>query len=647
MILGKIAGKTSTLEFNFVANTDVNKFDYVQTVNKDNYVLAQILEIEKTNETTAKCNIIGYREDNRLKQLLNPLNPGSEVLMADNEFIQDVLNLKKRENSAFIGKLNRYDLNVYLDLDRLLTKHVSILAKSGSGKSYASGVLVEEILERGIPLLIIDPHAEYLSLKEKNENIEELSKFGLSPKNFSEKVRVYSPNIQDNPDAIPLRLSNFNLSSQEIIHILPTKLSNVQLSLLYSCLNDVDRIDFNKLILDLEMEENPMKYNLINTVKYLEKLNLFSDSPTSLNDLISPGKCSVINLRGVYAELQEVVVYKLMKDLFEERKKGNVPPFFTIIEEAHNYLPERSFGEAKSSRILRQIASEGRKFGLGLCVISQRPSRLDKSVISQTSTQIILKVTNPNDLRALASSVEGLTYNSEKEIQNLEIGTALITGVSEMPLFVNIRPRMTKHGGEATNMLEAVNEGERGELMQVIKQKISRQDMELIGENMKAKLIPCLYIQSDDFNLLFNLNNGKLVKNIKNGDGAEVIKEINLSSSQKRIFDTALSLKEFSAAEMFSKSGVQFSDLHSTLNILCEKRYLVKEGNNFRLGENFRVDLNEFSIYDKPEFKRVEGEKVEKKVKVYDVLNFVNNLAKVNSYKECWLEIYALTLCER
>src|SRR3989344_481316 len=641
MILGKIAGKTSTLEFNFVANTDVNKFDYVQTVNKDNYVLAQILEIEKTNETTAKCNIIGYREDNRLKQLLNPLNPGSEVLMADNEFIQDVLNLKKRENSAFIGKLNRYDLNVYLDLDRLLTKHVSILAKSGSGKSYASGVLVEEILERGIPLLIIDPHAEYLSLKEKNENIEELSKFGLSPKNFSEKVRVYSPNIQDNPDAIPLRLSNFNLSSQEIIHILPTKLSNVQLSLLYSCLNDVDRIDFNKLILDLEMEENPMKYNLINTVKYLEKLNLFSDSPTSLNDLISPGKCSVINLRGVYAELQEVVVYKLMKDLFEERKKGNVPPFFTIIEEAHNYLPERSFGEAKSSRILRQIASEGRKFGLGLCVISQRPSRLDKSVISHTSTQIILKVTNPNDLRALASSVEGLTYNSEKEIQNLEIGTALITGVSELPLFVHIRQRMTKHGGEAVNMLEAVNsDEEKGELMQVIKQKISKHDMELIGENMKVKLIPCLYIQSDDSSLLFNLYNGKLVKNIRNGDGVEVIKEINLSGSQKRIFDTAISLKEFSAAEMFSKSGVQFSDLHSTLGTLVNKGYLVKEGNNFRLSANMNVEFNEFNVYDKPEFRRSDGERLVKNIKVYDVINYVSSLIKINNYKECWLEVY-------
>ena len=641
MILGKITGKTSTLEFNFTAKGDVNKFDYVQIINNERYVLGQIFEIEKSNETVAKCNVIGYRGDNKLKTLLNPLNPGTEVLKADNEFIQEILDLKKKDNSAFIGKLNRYDLNVYLDMDKLLTKHVSILAKSGSGKSYASGVLVEEIIERGIPLLIIDPHGEYLTLKEKSEDIDNLSRFGLIPKNFSEKVNIYSPNIQDNPEAIPLKLSNFNLSSQEILHILPIKLSNVQLSLLYSCLNDVDKIDFNKLILDLELEENPAKYNLIGTIKYLEKLNLFSDAPTSLNELISPGKCSIINLRGVEIELQEVIVYKLMKDLFEERKKGNIPPFFAIIEEAHNYLPERSFGEAKSSRILRQIASEGRKFGLGLCVISQRPSRLDKSVISQTSTQIILKVTNPNDLKALASSVEGLTYNSEKEIQNLEIGTALITGVSEMPLFVNIRPRMTKHGGEAVNMLEAVNsDEEKGELMQVIKQKISKQDMELIGENMKVKLIPCLYIQSDDSSLLFNLYNGKLVKNIRNGDGVEVIKEINLSGSQKRIFDTAISLKEFSAAEMLSKSGVQISDLHSTLGTLVNKGYLIKEGNNFRLSASMNVDFNEFNVYDKPEFRRSDGERLVKNIKVYDVINYVSSLIKINNYKECWLEVY-------
>jgi len=642
MILGNINGKTSTLEFSFLVRQEVNKFDYVQIPFRDNYVLAQILEIEKSNDTIAKCNILGYREDNKLKKLLSPLNPGIEVLKADEDFIKEILDLKEDRNSAFVGSLQRYDnLKVYLDLNKLLTKHISILAKSGSGKSYVGGVLVEEILEKDIPLLIIDPHGEYSSLNEKN-NDENLLKFGLKPKDYKEKVKIYSPNTKDNPECIPLKLSNFNLSSQEILHILPAKLSNVQLGLLYSSLKEISRIDFNQLILELELEENPAKYTLINIIKYLDKLNLFSDAATSLQELISPGKCSIINLKGVEQELQEVVVYKLVKDLFEERKKGNVPPFFLIIEEAHNYLPERSFGEAKSSRILRQVASEGRKFGLGLCVISQRPSRLDKSVISQCSTQIILKVTNPNDLRAIANSVEGLTYESEKEIKNLNVGTALITGVSDLPLFVNIRPRMTKHGGEAVDMLNITdnNGEEKGELLQVIKQKTSEEDLKLLGEDVKRKLIPCLYLQCNDFNLLVNMNTGKLINDVESGNGKDVIRKIELSPQQRKVFNSAMTLKEFTAAELFSKSGVQFSEIYDIIGILVNKGYFVKEGNKFRLSNSFNLTPEEFNVYDKPDYHRIEGEKLDKKFNVYDIVNFLNNFIKIDNQKECWLEIY-------
>jgi len=643
MILGNINGKTSTLEFSFLVRQEVNKFDYVQIPFRDNYVLAQILEIEKSNDTIAKCNILGYREDNKLKKLLSPLNPGIEVLKADEDFIKEILDLKEDRNSAFVGSLQRYDnLKVYLDLNKLLTKHISILAKSGSGKSYVGGVLVEEILEKDIPLLIIDPHGEYSSLNEKN-NDENLLKFGLKPKDYKEKVKIYSPNTKDNPECIPLKLSNFNLSSQEILHILPAKLSNVQLGLLYSSLKEISRIDFNQLILELELEENPAKYTLINIIKYLDKLNLFSDAATSLQELISPGKCSIINLKGVEQELQEVVVYKLVKDLFEERKKGNVPPFFLIIEEAHNYLPERSFGEAKSSRILRQVASEGRKFGLGLCVISQRPSRLDKSVISQCSTQIILKVTNPNDLRAIANSVEGLTYESEKEIKNLNVGTALITGVSDLPLFVNIRPRMTKHGGEAVDMLNITdnNGEEKGELLQVIKQKTSEEDLKLLGEDVKRKLIPCLYLQCNDFNLLVNMNTGKLINDVESGNGKDVIRKIELSPQQRKVFNSAMTLKEFTAAELFSKSGVQFSEIYDIIGILVNKGYFVKEGNKFRLSNSFNLTPEEFNVYDKPDYHRIEGEKLDKKFNVYDIVNFLNNFIKIDNQKECWLEVYS------
>src|SRR3989344_2058243 len=620
MILGNIIGKTSTLDFSFLAKHEINKFDYVQVLFKGIYILGQILEIEKSNTTTAKCGIIGYREEGKLKQLLSPLEPGSEVLKAEEDFIKEVIDLKEDKNAAFVGSLNRYDnLKIYLDLNKLLTKHVSILAKSGSGKSYVGGVLVEEILERDIPILIIDPHGEYSSLNEKNDD-ENLFKFGLKPKDYKNKVKIYSPNTIDNPECIPLKLSNYNLSSQEILHVLPAKLSNVQLGLLYSSLKEINKIDFNQLILELELEENPAKYSLINIISYLDKLNLFSDAPTSLQELISPGKCSIIKLKGVEQELQEVVVYKLVKDLFEERKKGNIPPFFLIIEEAHNYLPERSFGEAKSSRILRQCASEGRKFGLGMCVISQRPSRLDKSVISQCSTQIILKVTNPNDLRAIANSVEGLTYESEKEIKNLNVGTALITGVSDLPLFVNIRPRMTKHGGEAVDMLNITdnNGEEKGELLQVIKQKTSEEDLKLLGEDVKRKLIPCLYLQCNDFNLLVNMNTGKLINDVESGNGKDVIRKIELSPQQRKVFNSAMTLKEFTAAELFSKSGVQFSEIYDIIGILVNKGYFVKEGNKFRLSNSFNLTPEEFNVYDKPDYHRIEGEKLDKKFNVYD-----------------------------
>jgi len=644
MILGNIIGKTSTRDFSFSVKHEINKFDYIQVLLKDKYILAQILEIEKSNnETTAKCNILGYRQDDKLKQLLTPLEPGSEVLKSDENFIKEVLDLKENKNSAFIGNLQRYNnLKVYLDLNKLLTKHVSILAKSGSGKSYASGVLVEEILDKEIPLLIIDPHGEYSSLKEKSEDTESLLKFGLKPQDYKNKIKIYSPNITDNPECIPLRLSNYNLSSQEILHILPAKLSNVQLGLLYSSLKEINKIDFNQLILELELEENSAKYSLINIIKYLDKLNLFSDAPTSLQELIMPGKCSIINLKGIEQELQEVIVYKLVKDLFEERKKGNIAPFFLILEEAHNYLPERSFGEAKSSKILRQVASEGRKFGLGLCVISQRPSRLDKSVISQCSTQIILKITNPNDLRAVGNSVEGLTYESEKEIMNLPIGSSLITGIAELPLFVDIRPRKTKHGGVAVDMLNisSISKEEKGELINVIRQKISKNDLELLGYEVKRKLIPCLYVQSEDYNLLVNLNDGKLIKNLETCEGKDIIKKIDLSPQQKKVFDSALSLREFTAAELFSKSGVQFSEIYDIISVLVNKGYFTKNGNKYQLSNVLNLDFKDFSIYEKTDYYRVEGEKLGKNFNNYDVTSFLKNFIKIKNEKECWLEVF-------
>ena len=178
MLLGKIFGKVTTNEFKFLATAEVKKFEYIQVYHEVyDYVLAQIIELEKTQESTiASCQIIGYidKKDKKVKSLRIPLEPNSEVFLAELTLIQKVICLENDATGAYLGKLDGKDLNVHLDLKKLLTKHLAVLAKSGSGKSYSVGVLLEEIIDKNVPLLIIDPHGEYSSLKYPNEEESEI-----------------------------------------------------------------------------------------------------------------------------------------------------------------------------------------------------------------------------------------------------------------------------------------------------------------------------------------------------------------------------------------------------------------------------------------------------------------------------------------
>jgi len=159
MLLGKIIGKSGTNQFSFLVEANAKKFMYVKSIHKEGFnVLAQIVEVEKEKEETrAKCNVLGYRDKQGiLRNLRTPLEPGSAVEYADDEFIKEVLDLKEDKNGAFIGFLeDRENIKVYLDLNKVITKHLAVLAKSGSGKSFFCGVLLEEILEKRYLLLLL------------------------------------------------------------------------------------------------------------------------------------------------------------------------------------------------------------------------------------------------------------------------------------------------------------------------------------------------------------------------------------------------------------------------------------------------------------------------------------------------------------
>ncbi|MFQ6135690.1 MAG: helicase HerA domain-containing protein [Candidatus Hydrothermarchaeales archaeon] len=484
-IVGIIFGEVGYGDFNFVVSEESNlqKGTYVKVKHEGyGWVLAQVSSIKRYNELytlntitaatpkeiadsermIANARVIGYLDNkNMLKVPKIPFKPGAKVYFANSTLIRSSLGLKKKAGGIYIGLLDGHNSTpVYLDINRLIQKHVSILAKTGAGKSYTIGVLIEELLEKKIPAIVIDPHGEYVSLKNPNRNPRELElmrRFGISPKGY-ENIVEYTPYLTVNPGADKkFALDVTHLSTRDFIEMLPTRVTDTQKGILFEAIKTVrgfGKYSIEDLLRVIKEHEGKAKWNLVTSLEMVRESKIFEGKATTPKELAKKGIASIINLRGVQPDIQELIVTRVTNELFEARKKGTIPPLLLLLEEAHNFCPERGVGRALSSRIIRTVASEGRKFGLGLCVVSQRPARVDKNVLSQCNTQIILKVTNPNDMRALSQSIEGFTQDLEEEIKQLQPGVALVVGEAiEQPIFVDIRVKRSQHGGVSIDVV--------------------------------------------------------------------------------------------------------------------------------------------------------------------------------------------------
>jgi len=486
--VGLIYGDVGSTKFNFTVDArNLRKFDYVAAPHEEGYVLAQVMDIKgysdlkfedaitiKSNgsvppvksDVSAYAEVIGFRDnEGHLQAPRSPFEAGAQITLAHEDLIRHVLGLQaEKENGAYLGLLKGHDLPVYLNIDSLVQKHICILAKTGGGKSYACGVLIEELLKKKIPLVIIDTHGEYISLGKPNKDKKDqknMEKFGVKEKDYHSQIATYSP-LASGEASTHLTLNGMNLEGREILDLLQAKLSGPQIAVLYQTIKELKEFkqvySIRDIIESVEHTKSNARWNVIASLESLDSIGVFSEKGTSTDELVQKGKCSIINMRGVPPDIQDVVVARLTEELFKDRKAGKIPPFLFVVEEAHNYCPEHGIGHAVSSSMLRTVASEGRKFGMGLCVVSQRPAKIDKNIISQCNTNIILKVTNPNDLKAIIQSVEGLTSQTYDEIQRLPIGVALISGASiQIPILIEIRTRETDHGGKSVTVFKDID----------------------------------------------------------------------------------------------------------------------------------------------------------------------------------------------
>jgi uncharacterized protein len=479
--VGRIFGDVGLGQFHLILVHPVERGDYLTVEDEmHGHVLCQLddlkrksdLEFERAGAMVPSdeasvhqsllgvARIVGYRDDQGVVKCPTvPFRPGARVYRAEEPLIAEVLGLKRHSNSgAYVGLLRNHNLRVELDINQLVQRHVSVLAKTGGGKSYLLGVLIEELLRHKVTCVIIDPHGEYGSLRVASDKSSRQARFGVESQGFARQVQEYSPDVSLNPTAKPLTFSLRHTDLRDLLVFMG--LTNVKTFLgpLKQLLEQVAAANPDYTVRDLvraaELTEGGIMETLHERLEYVEQTKLLGPVGTSLNELVQKGSATLINLRGIAPDVQELVVARLASTLFDNRKKDKIPPLFLVVEEAHNFAPQQ--GTATCSRILKNIASEGRKFGLGLCVVTQRAARIDKSVLSQCNTQLILQVTNPLDLKAIAQSIEGLTDGMTEMIQSLPVGTALITGGGyHTPLFCEIRPRATRHGGESVQIVAA------------------------------------------------------------------------------------------------------------------------------------------------------------------------------------------------
>ncbi len=147
-------------------------------------------------------------------------------------------------------------------------------------------------------------------------------------------------------------------------------------------------------------------------------------------------------------------VARLLNEVFAVASTGSQGGRYTllVVEEAHNLAPADE--DTASKKALLRIAREGRKWGLSLVLVSQRPGFIDPGILSQASSLIALRITNPDDLTSIRRSVESVTQDAVDRLPDLDPGQAIVSGPMvperKIPLLVRVKMVTPLLGGQAS-----------------------------------------------------------------------------------------------------------------------------------------------------------------------------------------------------
>jgi len=404
--------------------------------------------------------------------------PGAKVYAVGLDEINAIFS-KFREYQFFIGQLASHkDYHLSLDPRALFGRHFAILGQSGSGKSWTVTSLIQNTI-RAMPrthLIMLDLHGEYC-WKDTDGVVQ--SAFPDDMVNYIDAMEMEMPYwlmtyaelvdlfIDRGDSGATIQMSYMRevlqqLKRKEAKKIgLPTVsidtpiyFSLAEMYMQFKAANE-ERKDFGKtqgalfgqfdeFLIRMQSRFNDVRYDFLLKPK---RRNNSESMAELLREFVGlgekKGNITVVDLSSVPTDVRPAVSAQVGRLAYEfnywnpHRREF---PITLICEEAHAYIPREKGGQFEGTKkMMERIAKEGRKYGVSIGVVSQRPTELSETMLAQCSSFICLRTTNPDDqayIRGLVPEAEG---DLTDILTSLGRGEALVVGeAAPLPTRVQI-----------------------------------------------------------------------------------------------------------------------------------------------------------------------------------------------------------------
>lgn len=371
------------------------------------------MDIQRDILYTYSAAAIGVVENGKISyDKVNPI-PGKNVYPAEVDLIKAAYGIEdKGQEVGYLKKMP--DCKMTLDVDAIFNPHLFVVGKTGSGKSYFMKNYISKLEDK---FWLFAPSDEYNDIAASSIKVSDKFVLELNPESMS-----YYISLNASEERI---LSSVAFQDDKIYS------SKEMVEEIYNYYRDKKKnrggqMEFSfeeELVQDVELPG--YANSLISKLKGIRHLKFTKDK----KKIQIPKESTIFDL-GDYSQLeQECILNYFLYRLLQQCKKTkaeNRKKQIVVIEEAHNYVP--SIKNTLSKEILVRLSREGRKYGISLCFITQRPRYFDQTALSQSGSKIVFSLPNPDDVKHIMEDIPYYKPELSINIQCQKTGECIIMG---------------------------------------------------------------------------------------------------------------------------------------------------------------------------------------------------------------------------